>query len=165
MAEERWRDVPGYEGRYIVSDHGNMWSVLAWKPLRHHLDRHGRPSVKLSRNYHRRATYVSSLVLEAFTGPRPDGKECSHLDGDPLNNHISNLVWETREENMARKLEHGTLPWGERQWMSKLTKSDVRGVRRRLARGESYTSIGRKYGVNYQTIRDIRLGKTWRHLK
>ena len=43
---------------------------------------------------------VAPLVCEAFHGPRPDGYDCMHLDGDSLNNKANNLAWGTREENL-----------------------------------------------------------------
>lgn len=42
---------------------------------------------------------VHSLVLEAFTGPCPEGMEARHLDDNPTNNRLENLVWGTRSEN------------------------------------------------------------------
>jgi hypothetical protein len=49
---------------------------------------------------------VHALVCEAFRGLRPDGKEVRHLDGDKLNNHVSNLRWGTRSENELDKELH-----------------------------------------------------------
>ena len=43
------------------------------------------------------------LVLEAFVGPRPDGSQVSHLDDDPSNSNLTNLAWETSDQNQARK--------------------------------------------------------------
>jgi DNA-binding CsgD family transcriptional regulator len=34
---------------------------------------------------------------------------CRHLDGNPANNHISNLGWGTNSENTQDRLEHGTM--------------------------------------------------------
>lgn len=50
---------------------------------------------------------IHSLVLEAFVGPRPDGMEGCHNDGDPANNHLANLRWDTRAANNQDTLRHG----------------------------------------------------------
>ena len=47
------------------------------------------------------------LVLEAFVGPRPDGHECCHYDDDPMNNHLSNLRWDTRSANSFDAIRNG----------------------------------------------------------
>src|SRR5210317_200858 len=44
--------------------------------------------------------YVHRLVLKAFNGLPPEGYECHHKDSNPLNNHISNLEWITKQENL-----------------------------------------------------------------
>ena len=36
----------------------------------------------------RRNIYIHHLVLLTFVGPRPEGMEVRHLDGDPLNNTL-----------------------------------------------------------------------------
>lgn len=56
----------------------------------------------------RRTCLIHHLVLEAFVGPRPQGCECRHLDGNPTNNILTNLVWGTHVENMRDRARHGT---------------------------------------------------------
>lgn len=51
---------------------------------------------------------VHSLVAEAFLGPRPEGQEVRHLDGNGMNNDVSNLVYGTRQQNQRDRVEHGT---------------------------------------------------------
>ncbi len=45
--------------------------------------------------------FVHDLVLRAFVGPPPAGNECLHWDDSPANNHLENLRWGTRAENLA----------------------------------------------------------------
>ena len=48
---------------------------------------------------HRR-DYVHRLVAEHFIGPEPEpGMVVNHIDGDPFNNHVSNLEWASVSEN------------------------------------------------------------------
>ena len=46
-------------------------------------------------------TYTHRLVLAAFKGWPLEGYECNHIDRDTSNNHISNLEWIPKEENLA----------------------------------------------------------------
>src|SRR5699024_9726058 len=51
---------------------------------------------------------VHVLVLETFTGPRPEGLEARHLNGNPGDNRVGNLEWNTHSVNMLDKARHGT---------------------------------------------------------
>jgi hypothetical protein len=103
---EVWLPVVGTEG-YDVSDHGQVRSyhrpgrgtTLRTEPvLLSLINDAGRRVVSLGRGNRR---FVHHLVLEAFVGPHPDGYECDHADGDPSNNHVTNLRWVTHPENMV----------------------------------------------------------------
>lgn len=50
-------------------------------------------------------------MLTAFVGPCPDGMEGCHNDGDPHNNRLDNLRWDTRANNARDAIRHGTHPW------------------------------------------------------
>ncbi len=51
---------------------------------------------------------VHALVAEAFIGPRPEGMEIRHLNGDPADNRPENLEYGTRSENSKDSKLHGT---------------------------------------------------------
>ena len=68
--------------------------------------------------------YIHQLVLEGFVGKRENGLETRHLDGNPANNQLSNLVWGTRQENQFDRLRHGTLIPHHSQF-TKLTPTDI----------------------------------------
>lgn len=111
---ERWLAVPGYEGRYEISDHGRVRSLLAWRGrpgpriINPTCDTHGYPTVSLYRDGERTTIGVHRLVLEAFVGPRPDELLTRHLDGDPSNNRLDNLTYGTSTENHVDQVRHGT---------------------------------------------------------
>lgn len=111
---ETWLPVPipGYEGRYEVSDRGRVRSLL----------RRGRV---LAQSEHRTGMYwqvgllaqgaksgsarlVHHLVAAAFLGPRPPGAVVRHLNGDSRDNRPSNLAYGTPAENIADSIAHGT---------------------------------------------------------
>lgn len=48
------------------------------------------------------------VVLDAFIGPRPKGMEACHANGDPTDNRLVNLRWDTRSANAADSVRHGT---------------------------------------------------------
>jgi hypothetical protein len=115
----------------------------------------GRPCVEFWKDGKRRpGIKVHRLVLEVFVGPRPEGLECCHWDGNRKNNRLENLRWDTRASNEADARRHGTA-------LAKLTENDVREIRRRHSRGESKNALAREFGVDPKTIRDAINRKTW----
>lgn len=109
--DNAWRPVPGYEGQYEVSDHGrvrtlsNRWGrVSVMHPSTVGV---GHQQVGLTKDGRRRMHYVHVLMMAAFVGPKPDGLEVRHLDGDPANNTLANLRYGTRQENSQDRINHG----------------------------------------------------------
>jgi len=127
----------------------------------HNISENGRPIITFSLSNKSFNFKVCRLVLLAFVGPCPEGMECRHLDGNPANNRIGNLVWGTKKENIADKKRHGTHVQGSKQNGAKLKERDVRRICRLLAQGEGPTEISRKFGVHQVTITDIKLGRSW----
>lgn len=50
--------------------------------------------------------FVHHVVLETFVGPRPEGMEARHLNGNHSDNRLRNLAWGTRAQNGQDKIEH-----------------------------------------------------------
>ena len=122
-ALEQWKPVHGYEGIYEVSSHGRVRSLdrtvtysdgrvrrYKGKVLRATLSSGGYPCLSLYSQGKEKRRYVHSLVAEAFIGTRPKGMEVCHNDGDPANNHLDNLRYDTHSDNMLDSVRHGTNP-------------------------------------------------------
>lgn len=113
-ASEQWRAIPGHEGRYEVSDLGNVRSLLhdEPRPLRLFINpRTGYVFARLStpsRASRNQTIYVHREVLKAFVGPRPEHQQVCHNDGDRTNNTLSNLRYGTASENRRDAMSHGT---------------------------------------------------------
>jgi hypothetical protein len=179
-----WRDVPGWEGLYQVSDAGNVRSLDRTIRV---LDAHGnmgsrrykgrmlRPG-SMPKGYKgvvlsspatgQRFLCVHWLVCAAFHGPRPSGLQVRHLDGDPANNAARNLCYGTPLENAADTIRHGRtgLIRGVQIGTAKLNDDIVRDIRTR-ANVMSQAAIARWFHVSPETIRDVMNGKNWRHVQ
>jgi hypothetical protein len=106
---EAWRDVPGYEGLYQVSDCGRVRSFhRGGRVLRVCPNSTGRLGLVLCLNGSQRSFQVHRLVMAAFVGPCPDGMEVCHNDGNHLNNRLENLRYGTRSDNQYDRVKHGT---------------------------------------------------------
>jgi len=165
---EVWKQIPGYEGLYEVSnlgrvrslgrivDHGNSGKLtIKARLLKLNLDRY--QYVFLSRFGRPVRFRVHTLVLTTFSGPCPEGMVCRHLNGDPVDNRWpENLVWGTPAENIQDEIRHGQTM--RRNF--KLTDEQVAQIR--LLRGTmSQQKIADRFGVHQNTISLIFLGKIY----
>lgn len=103
---EIWKPIRGYEGLYDISNKGRVRSykngkwglcenpkVLVGYKGKHYL------TVILCKEEKKTFT-IHSLVADAFI-PNPENKrEVNHIDGNKLNNDVTNLEWVSHKENM-----------------------------------------------------------------
>lgn len=171
---EIWKGVEEYYG-YEVS---NMGRVRCWNPRNRHAKpprkarilkltkSRGYPTVKLSNNGKRETFQIHSLVLTAFIGERPENMQGRHLDGNPENNVLFNLVWGTISENQRDRIRHNTHLHGERHVNHKLTEKNVVKIKYLLkAKAKSSAKIGKLFGVSGSTIEAIKREANWGWLK
>ncbi len=114
--DTEWRPIPGHEGTYQISADGQVFSVPRIRPNGH---RYGGIILKPSGKKYLQVSLavlgvtpqirgIHELVDAAFLGPRPEGSQIRHLDGDRRNNTVANLAYGTNGENQADAVRHGT---------------------------------------------------------
>lgn len=117
---EVWRDVPGYDGKYKVSNFGNVLLCRfsnnqvkdkpCRKPMKQTDNGHGYLAVGLTKDGKRKTVYVHRLVAEAFV-ENPGGMPVvNHIDFDRQNNRADNLEWCSQEENIRHSADHMKKP-------------------------------------------------------
>lgn len=104
---EEWRSVPGWDGQYSVTQHGNVRSEKTGRILKQTMGVDGYSRVSLKHNGKRSTPTIHRLIMESFVGPRPEGYHIRHLDGDKLNNTLDNLEYGTPKENAEDVKRHG----------------------------------------------------------
>lgn len=173
----QFKDVPGFPGYRVGSD-GSVWSCLIrirkpgfragfayvtgeeWHAMTPSLNDTGRPVIWLRRKFR----LVSRVMLETFVGPCPVGMEGCHNDGNPANNRLSNLRWDTGSANQHDRTIHGTDCRGSKNHAAKLTVAQVIEIRSEANAGIARKIIAKKHGVSLSTVAAIIVRRKWQHI-
>jgi hypothetical protein len=167
MAE--WREVEGWPG-YEVSDAGEVrsWKVTRRDPhaalprvLAGHRGPNGYRTVSLKDRGRKQSAYIHHLVAFAFHGPRPEGSEVAHWDGDKINNSVANLRYATPKENGADTVRLSASQRGERHYSTDLTNEQAAAVK---SFAGSHSEAAAAFGIPYHRAYSIRMGLSWRWL-
>ena len=180
MLTEVWKDIDGYEGSYQVSNMGRVRSVdrvvtfsdgsvrkYKGKVRKLSLDAKGYEQVTLSNGNRYNTKRVHRLVLETFK-PHVNMKDLqvNHMDGNKLNNHLTNLEWVTGRDNILHAYDTGLITnIGEGSPNAILSNADVLEILQRLDAGESQRNIALDYGVGQRYISYVNTGGRWRSVK
>lgn len=173
---EEWRPAHRGDGTYEVSNLGNVRrkAFTTWdgrkrkaKPCAQALTLStrdgGYPRVVIVEAGKRVYASVHTLVAGAFLGPA-NGLDVNHIDGDKRNNRLSNLEYVTRRENLQHASNLGLLPRGTERPNAKLWPSAVREIRALRCRDATLQEIANRFGVSTGTVKNVLMGKTWRHV-
>ena len=154
-----WKLVVGFEDRYEVSDDGRVRSLFragfkgkqGGHTMKLRRDEWGYMRVTLSGGLGHKVRTVHRLVLEAFAGPCPDGMQACHNNGNPQDNRISNLRWDTASENMRDRTRHG-----------RFIKHSDRSVRKIAALkkiGHTHAAVAKEVGCSPGYVTKIMRGE------
>lgn len=136
--EEVWKDVPGFEGYYLVSNLGRINHINKKKGANKYTTPLGivdfKSKVKSDKEYYRICgTYLHRIVAKVFI-PNPENKrEVDHIDGNRHNNAVTNLRWATTKENANYLLRRkhlseslkGKTSWLKGKHLSEETKNKI----------------------------------------
>ena len=126
------KEIPGYP-LVFAGDDGHIYSAIRGG-LRRLAERdNGRGYMRAQVGGRPRA--VHRLVMVTFHGPRPEGMEVNHKDGDKLNNRQDNLEYTTRSKNMKHAFANGLAfaRRGSSNFRAKLTEAEVHRLRQMRA--------------------------------
>ena len=130
--KEIWKDIENYEGYYQISNLGRVKSLnrtvkrsdgrveyrkgtlmktrISNSNKAKNKNASDRESITLNKDGNTKYHLIHRLVAKAFI-PNPENKKTvNHIDGNPLNNIVTNLEWATYSENVKHAYDNGLYP-------------------------------------------------------
>lgn len=163
--------IPGLDG-YLIDDNGTVWSNKAgqgnrWKEphiIKAWTDKKGYMHVTLRPDSGKKRFSVHVLMMISFVGERPANATISHLDGNPSNNHISNLAYMSHSDNVNQRWEHNTMIYGKKSHLSKVNDDIAKEIWDAIKSGASNKEIMSRFKVSESYPSAMRAGRIRKHI-
>ncbi len=159
--------IPGFPGYYCTTTgrvYSNKSGVMKERKLS--LARYGYPKLNLCVNGKKKCKCVHRLMAITFLPDYRQELSVNHIDGNPGNNHISNLEMCTHQENIKHSFRDGLRPRkGEDSPRAILTERDVLEIRdlwKKTYMGQRHLAV--LYDVSIAAIGKIVTRKNWSHI-
>lgn len=158
--EIRWKSIDGFN--YSISDHGDLRNDKTGKILKERIDNKGYHKCDIYNGKGKPKGFLAHrLVAFAFLEPPQEGQiQVNHKDGNPLNNHYTNLEWVTAKENSEHAVKTGLFPRGETHHFSKITDAQINEIRWMYNTGEYFQhEIAKMFKINQSEVSRYLNGK------
>jgi len=163
----KWSKVKNFSN-YSISTSGCVRNDLTQKIVKITTNRgYGRVGL-YSNDRQNKKMLVHRLVAEAFLENPNKYPVVNHVDGNKLNNNLSNLEWCSISHNVKHSYSIGLskpIPSNEKHHNSKLSMEIVNEIRLLYRQGMYQKDIAKKFGIIQQNVSSIVRGLTWKKIK
>ena len=182
---EIWTDIKNYEGKYQISNLGNVRSFAhngnaaqsRWntrvikrrtepKILKNTLNKgNGYFEVSLMDNFGKRKNRcIHQLVAETFLFKQSDNQIVCHRNDLKTDNRLENLMYGDVFLNKTQAIANGKCKKGTEVSNHKLNEDDICKIKEQFFNGIIKAQIARNFGISKQHVDRILKGKVWRHI-
>lgn len=175
MNEEIWKEIEGYESKYLISNMGRIRVLLNnSKPCDYIKNQY------LCKKGYKRTTLINSegkvktirvhrIVANTFIDKVENKEQVNHINGIKTDNRVENLEWVNNTENQRHAWELGLVQSkkGSSNRTSKLTECqvlEIRSLRSRDGEGMKLKELSQLYGVSETKISRIVRYLDWKHI-
>lgn len=171
---EVWKDVPDWEECYEVSSFGRVRSrdkirlklrmgksvsaVYKGQMRKQEVTNMGYNRVNFRDCERDFNLFVHRLVAHAFIANLQDKPTVNHIDGNKLNNNVSNLEWNTSSEQVQHAIANKLMTTGHKRTISPTVRKEIYNcyINERL----SINELSRRFNINRDMASEIAAGKT-----
>lgn len=148
--------------KYKIDEYGNVFSKgnKKWQST----TKQGYKRISLVCDDGKTRKFLVHRLVALTYLPNPENKpEVNHKDGVKYNNHVDNLEWVTRDENMKHAFSTGlNNNEGENNGRSILSKEDVIDIYMKALDGARVIDLSKEYSVSNSCISDIMKKRNWK---
>jgi YesN/AraC family two-component response regulator len=172
--KEIWKDIPGYENEYQVSNLGRVKSLERY--VNHNyggLKLVYEKYMKLSKSNNgyyglslkRKRKSIHRLVAITFIENKNNLPCINHIDGDKSNNCVSNLEWVNYSQNLKHAFDNNLRSSkGTKHPQCKLTEKEVKQIRELYNKGLDHKTIADMFSISKSYVGTIGRKITWKHV-
>lgn len=156
---EKWKSLEFTEGKYEISNFGNMRIVrqdgrIITRIINQDTSNKGKYRLRYYMFTYKNKTYTIHKLVALNFVPNPDNKpEVNHIDFNTFNNRFDNLQWVTHSENMKhskQRLSMATI--GEKCYRALFTDEVALKIKQEYADGAKFIYLAKKYNTTPNTI-------------
>lgn len=169
---EIYKDIKNYEGRYMISNYGNVKSLERTCDNKYNKNRIYReciykPSIctggylyvsLTDLNNKKKRIRVHRLVADAFITNIDSKIDVNHKDGNKKNNHVDNLEWVTRSENLSHAYKMKL-----RSKKHVLTNDEAYAIKYKLI-GFTQLELAKIFNCSQMAISNLKRGLTYKEV-
>lgn len=167
IESETWKEIKGYNGRYLISDHGRVWNTATQSMMKPQLKKSGYLHINLMKPNKKIVTERIHRLVALYYCPKLKGcNVVNHIDCNKTNNNAYNLEWTTNSGNTRhcylhnaafRKQVSENSILGASKTVLTLEVRDKNGFLVGVFKG--YHAAAKALGLSEKTVRNIRMNK------
>jgi len=163
FANEYWKEIAGYSGRYQVSNYGRIRNTVTNKYMKPQIKKTGYYQINLMKENKEIITERVHRIVALYFCPKKEGcNVVNHIDSNKANNYYKNLEWTTISGNTKHCFEHNE------KFKNQVLNNSKKGSAKRIYTVQvfnlnnkcigifnGYKEAAKALGVNEKTVRNI----------